>query len=119
MLSTVANAKETKILYYQYQIPFFLGGTQVAKFWYVKESIKKVNSNPNIIQVKTYSTVTIPKGITKYRVTLQINCKTRKFTRIKYWSSGFGDDDGLMVNGRWEPVIDYDDMIRLADEICP
>jgi hypothetical protein len=45
-ISEIANAGETKILYYQDKIP----GPQITKDFYVKESLKKDDpKNPNLI----------------------------------------------------------------------
>jgi Cu/Ag efflux protein CusF len=116
IIPVVANATETSILYHQKKI----SGPQVSKYYYVKESIKKVDpKNPKLIQVKTHTTVKSPEGTTTYRVTDQINCETKQFTIVKYWSSGYGDDNGTMVDGKWRAVTDYDDATVLAKKICP
>ena len=116
LIPAFANAGGTKILYHHSEIP----GPQISKDYYIKESLKKVDpKNPNLLQVKSYSTVTSPEGTTIYRVTYQINCKTRKSTMVEYWSSGFGKDNGLMVDGQWISVDDYEDAKALTKKICP
>ena len=75
--------------------------------------------NPNLLQVKTYRKVTNRAGIIEYRVTFQINCERRKYTIVRHWSTGFGEDTGLMVDGTWSPVSDYEDMVVLMKLICP
>ena len=110
------NAKETKILYHQSEI----AGPQISKDYYIKESFKSVDpKNPNLLQVKTYSKVTSPEGTTTYRQTLQINCAALTFTIVAYWSSGFGYDNGIMVDGEWMSVADYEDTLALTKKICP
>lgn len=116
MIPAFANAEETKILYYQSKIP----GPQISKDYYIQESLKRVDpKNPNLLQVKSYTTVTSPEGKTTYRVTYQINCKTRKSTMVKYWSSGFGNDNGLAVDGKWTSVDDFAETAALTEKICP
>jgi len=120
MIPAFANAKETMILYDQYQIPFFGGGQQISKSYYIKESLTRVDpKNPNLLQVKTYTKVTNREGIIEYRITFQINCETQKHTIVRHWSTGFGEDTGLMVDGEWSPVSDYKDMVVLMNLICP
>ena len=115
MISVSVNAEGTKILFYKSTIP----GPQTSKDYYIKESVKVVNQkNPKIIQVKRYSTVESPEGITTYRMTQQINCTNQTSTIVAYWSSGFGYDNGLMVDGKWSSVADYDDTSALAKKIC-
>ncbi|MBC2704861.1 hypothetical protein [Desulfobacula sp.] len=110
------NAEETKILYHRSKI----AGPQVSNDYYIKESVKRVNPKvPNLLQVKTYSTVTSPEGTTKYRQTLHINCVALTFTIAAYWSSGFGYDNGLMVDGKWSSVAEYEDILALTKKICP
>jgi len=109
------NAGETKILYHQSKI----AGPQVYKDYYIKESVKRVKpKNPSLLQVKIYSTVTSPEGTTKYRQTLHINCTALTFTIAAYWSSGYGYDKGLMVDGEWRSVADYADILALTKKIC-
>jgi len=115
-----ANAKETMILYDQYKTPFFGGGQQISKSYYIKESLTRVDSkNPNLLQVKAYEKVTNKEGIIEYRVTYQLNCKTQKYTIVRHWSTGLGEDTGLMVDGKWYPVSDYNEMVKLMKLICP
>lgn len=121
MIPAFANAGETNILFYQSNIKGIPGlvGDQVSKDYYIKESLKRIdNKNPNLLQVKIYGTTTSPEGTTTYRYTEQINCTTRKFTMVQYWSSGYGNDDGTMVNGKWKSVDDYDGFPQLMDKIC-
>ncbi|MEI6223019.1 MAG: hypothetical protein WCP97_09750 [bacterium] len=61
MIPVIVNAKETKILYDNYSIPSTLmGGKQVSKSYYIKESVKKLDkNNPNILEVKVYSTTSV------------------------------------------------------------
>jgi len=109
MIPAFANAKETMILYDQFQIPFSYGGQQISKSYYIKESLTRVDpKNPKLLQVKTYRKVTNREGIIEYRVTSQINCETRKYTIVRHWSTGFGEDTGLMVDGKWSPVSDWE-----------
>ncbi len=109
------NAEGTKILYHRSEI----AGPQISKAYYIKESLKRVNpENPNLLQVKTYSTVTSPEGTTKYRQTLHIKCATLIFTITAHWSSGIGYDNGLMVDGKWSSVADYEDTFTLTKKIC-
>lgn len=116
MVPVVAYSEETKILYHQSKIP----GPQISKDYYIKESLKRVNpKNPNLLQVRSYSTVTSPEGKTTYRVTYQINCQTRKYTMVNYWSSGFGNDSGLMVDGQWSSVNEFPETAALTRKICP
>ncbi|MCX5865734.1 MAG: hypothetical protein NT087_04260 [Deltaproteobacteria bacterium] len=115
LLTSSANAGETKILYHQSRI----AGPQISKDYYVKESLKKITTeNPNLLQVKTYSTVTSPEGTTTYRATYQINCATQKSTIIAYWSSGYGNDNGTMVDGKWRDVASFEDAAALTKKIC-
>ena len=116
MIPASVYAEETKILYHQSNI----AGPQISKDYYIEESLKKIDpKNPNLLQVKTYTTVTSPVGTTTYRVTQQINCATRKYTIVAHWSSGFGYDDGLMVDGKWNSVADYVEASALTKVICP
>ena len=109
------NSEETKLLYHRSEI----AGPQISKAYYIKESLKRVNpKNSNLLQVKTYSTVTSPEGTTKYRQTLHINCAALTFTIAAYWSSGFGYDNGLMVDGEWSSVADYEGILVLTKKIC-
>ncbi|OGW44103.1 MAG: hypothetical protein A2Y66_05555 [Nitrospirae bacterium RBG_13_41_22] len=120
MIPAFANAKETMILYDQFQIPSSYGGQQISKSYYIKESLTRVDpKNPNLLQVKTYRKVTNREGIIEYRVTFQINCENRRYTIFRHWSTGFGEDTGLMVDGTWSPVSDYEDMVALIKLICP
>jgi len=115
-IPTIAAAGETNVLYRQTKIP----GPQTTKDYYVKESLKRVApKNPNILQVKTYTTVTSPEGTTKYRMTSQFNCEAQTTTIVAYWSSGHGNDNGTMVDGKWRNVADFDDAKVLAKKICP
>ncbi len=120
MMPTLVNAEDTMIIYDQYKIPSaYYGGDQISKSYYIKESLNKVDSsNPNLLQVKTYRKVTAGGGSTEYRVTFQINCKSQKYTTVRHWSTGFGEDRGLMVDGKWYPISDYDDMVVLMNKIC-
>ena len=121
MIPAFANAEETMILYDQFQIPStFYGGQQISKSYYIKESLIRVDpKNPNLLQVKTYRKVTDRAGIIEYRSTFQINCESQKYTIVRHWSTGFGEDTGLMVDGKWSPVSDYEDMVVLMKLICP
>ena len=120
MIPALASANETMVLYNQEKIPFFGGGQQIHKSYYIKESLKRVDpQNPNLLQVKTYEKVTNREGITEYRITFQINCDTHKFTIVRHWSTGFGEDRGLMVDGKWYPVSEYADMVALVNLFCP
>jgi len=115
MISVSVNAEETKVLFYKSTI----SGPQTSKDYYIKESVKVVHQkNPKIIQVKRYSTVESPEGTTIYRMTQQINCTNQTSTIVAYWSSGFGYDNGLMVDGKWSSVADCDDTSALAKKIC-
>lgn len=115
-IPVIAIAGETKILYRQTTIP----GPQITKDYYVKESLKRVDpKNPNILQVKTQTTVTSPEGTTKYRMTSQFNCATKRLQIVEYWSSGYGNDNGTMVDGKWRNVTDFDDAVVLSQKICP
>ena len=108
-------AEETKVLFYKSTIP----GPQTSKSYYIKESVKVVRQkNPKIIQVKIYSTVESPEGTTTYRMIQQINCRNQTSTIVAYWSSGFGYDNGLMVDGKWRSVADYDETLALAKKLC-
>ncbi|TKB25991.1 hypothetical protein FCL47_12970 [Desulfopila sp. IMCC35006] len=120
MIPTFAYAGETKILFYQSKLKGIPGlvGDQTSKDYYIKESLKKIDNNPNLLQIKIYATTTSPEGTTTYRYTEQINCTTRKFTMIQYWSSGYGNDNGTMVDGEWKPVDDYDGFPQLMEKIC-
>ena len=116
LIPAFAIAGETNILYHQYKIP----GPQISRSYYIKESLKRVDpKNPKLLQVKTYRIVTSPEGKTTYRITFHINCQARKYTMVKYWSSGFGEDNGLMVDGKWTSVDDYPDTGALTNKICP
>jgi hypothetical protein len=118
IIPVVAYASETSMLYYKNRIDY--GGVQITKGYYIKESLKRVDSkNPKILQVKTHTTVTAPEGAVKYRSTLQVNCETNKFNTVKHWSSGFGEDRGLIVDGKWHDLADFDDSPLLAKKICP
>lgn len=118
LIPEFANASETSILYYKNRIDY--GGVQITKGYYIKESLKRVDTkNPNILQVNTHTTVTAPEGTVKYRSTLQVNCETKKFNTVKHWSSGFGEDRGLIVDGKWHDLSDFDDSPLLAKKICP
>ena len=118
MMPSFAYASETSILYYKNRIDY--GGVQITKDYYIKESLKRIDpKNPNLLEVKTHTTVTSPEGTVKYRSTYQVNCETKKFTIVKHWSSGFGDDKGIVVNGKWENLADWDGPVPLAKKICP
>jgi hypothetical protein len=109
----LADAAETKILFYQYKIP----GPQISKDYYIKESLKKVDpANPRVLQVRTYSRVTSPEGTTEYRTTYQINCQTMELLIIKNWSTGFGEED--VSDRKWTPVSEYKSSSALANKIC-
>lgn len=116
-ITGIANAGETKILYYQHKIP----GPQITKDYYVKESLKKENpKNPNLLKVKLISIVKSPEGTTTYLMTDRINCETRQFAMIDYWSTGTtAAQQREMADGQWKPFTDYDDMPSLAKKICP
>jgi len=78
MVSTIANASETSILYYNNKVELL--GTQITKGYYIKESLKRVGpKKSNLLQVQTHTTVTAPEGTVKYRSTLHVNCETKKF----------------------------------------
>lgn len=118
MMISSAYASETSILYYKNRIDY--GGVQITKGYYIKESLKRVDpKNPNILQVNTHTTVTAPEGTVKYRSTVQVNCATKKFNTVKHWSSGFGEDRGIIVDGKWHDLTDFDDSPLLAKKICP
>ncbi|HEC44134.1 MAG TPA: hypothetical protein ENI20_15025 [Bacteroides sp.] len=121
MMPVLVNAEETMIIYDQFQFPSaFYGGQQISKSYYIKESLTRVDrNNPNLLQVKTYRKVTVGGGIVEYRDTFQINCETQKYTIVRHWDTGFGEDTGLMVDGKWSTVSDYDDMVVLKKLICP
>ena len=121
MIPALANAEDTLILYDQYQIPsIFYGGQQISKSYYIKESLTRVDQkNPDLLKVKSYTKVTSRGGITEYRVTYQINCKTEKYTMVRHWSTGYGEDNGLMVDGKWSSISDYDELVKLMKLICP
>lgn len=109
----LANAGETKILFYQYKIP----GPQISKDYYIKESLKKIDpTNPRILHVRTYSRVTSPEGTTEYRTTYRINCQTMELLIIKNWSTGFGEED--VSDRKWTPVSEYKSSSALANKIC-
>ena len=111
---------ETMVLYDQYNIKSWYGGRQVSKSYFIKESISKVDAkNPNIRQVKTYTKVTDESGTTEYKSTLHINCATKQYTFVRHWSTGFGEDKGLFVDGKWSPVSEYADMEALFKQVCP
>ena len=111
----LVNAEDGKVLYYKSEI----AGPQITKAYYTQKSIKKVDpKNPRLFQVDTQTLVKSPEGKSEYRVTYQINCNEKKITRVKFWSSGFGYDNGLMVNGKWDSVTDYEDASALAQKIC-
>lgn len=81
MIPVIVTAGETSVLYRQTKIP----GPQTTKDYYVKESLKRVDTkNPNILQVKTHTTVTSPEGTTKYRMTSQFNCAAQTTTIVAY-----------------------------------
>jgi len=117
MIPALANAGETKIMYYQSKIP----GPQITKDYYIKESLKRENpKNPNLLQVKTISIVTSPEGTTTYRMTMRINCETRLSAMIDYWSTGTTEaQQRAMANGQWRSIDDFDDTPLLAKKICP
>lgn len=121
MSPALVSAEDTMIIYDQYKIPSaFYGGHQISKSYYIKESLQKVDSSkPNLLQVKTYRKVTDGGGTTEYRVTFQINCKSQKYTMVRHWSTGYGEDKGFMVDGKWYPISKYDDMVVLMHKICP
>jgi len=117
LLPTFANAGETTIMYYQSKIP----GPQISKDYYVKESLKKEDpKNPNILKVKLVSVVKSPEGTTIYRMTNRINCETRQFAIIEYWSTGTtAEQQREMADGKWRPIDDFDNAPSLAKKICP
>jgi len=116
IIPAIANAEETKVLYYQHKIP----GPQVTKEYYIKESLKKENpKNPNLLQVKNISIVKSPEGTTTYRLTSRINCETRQIAIIDYWSTGTNaEQQRAMANGKWKPIDDFDDALHLFKKIC-
>ena len=119
MIPALVNAKETMILYDQYQTPCFGGGQQISKSYYIKGSLKVDPKNTNLLQVKTYTKVTSPEGIIEYLITYQINCATQKYTTTSYWSTGYGFSiSDLMVDGKWCPVLDFEEMVVLMNLIC-
>lgn len=110
---------ETMVLYDQFNIKSSYGGRQVSKSYFIKESISKVDAkNPNIRQVKTYRKVTDESGATEYKSTFHINCATKQYTFVRHWSTGFGEDKGLFVDGKWSPVSEYADMEALFKQVC-
>lgn len=112
-------AKETIVLYDKINIPSWSGGRQISKSYYFKESVRIVDiKKPSIRQVKTYRKVTDESGSTEYKCTYLINCATKKYTCLKYWSTGFGEDNGLFVDGKWYSVSEYIDMKELAKQVC-
>ena len=117
LIPAFANAGETKIMYYQSKIP----GPQITKDYYIKESLKKEDQkNPNLLQVKVVSIVKSPEGTTTYRMTNKINCETRQFAMIDYWSTGTtAAQQRVMADGKWRSFDDYDDTPSLAKKICP
>lgn len=118
-LPSYSSAKETMVLYDQYDIKSSYGGSQVSKSYFIKESIAPVNkNNPDILQVKTYRKVTSELGKTEYKSTFHINCKTNKFTFARHWSTGSGEDRGLFVDGKWSPVSEYEEMVALTEQVC-
>jgi len=121
MIPVIVNAKETKILYDNYSIPSTLmGGKQVSKSYYIKESVKKLDkNNPNILEVKVYRTVISRIGKTEYYVTFHINSSMRQYKIVRHWSTGFGEDTGDMVNGTWRDINDSEDMPVLMRLITP
>lgn len=116
-IPAIANAGVTKMLYYQDKIP----GPQITKDFYVKESLKKDDpKNPNLLQVKVITIVKSPEGTTTYRMTERINCITRQFAIIDYWSTGTtAAQQSQMADGKWKSIADYDNMPSLAKKICP
>jgi len=117
--STKQSIDGTMVLYDQYNIQSAFGGRQISKSYYYKDSIKNINSdNQDIWEVKTYRKVTDEGGATIYLNTFHINCKTQKCTITRQWTTGFGEDKGLMVDGKWFPVSDFPDMSRLANIVC-
>ena len=112
-----ANAGETKIMYHQSRIP----GPQISKDYYIKESLKRVDpKNPNLLQVKLITVTTSPEGTTIYRQTNMINCKTRQFAIIEYWSSGTNAaQQRAMADSIYRPIDNYSDMPSLVEKICP
>ena len=110
---------ETMVLYDQFNIKSSYGGRQVSKSYFIKESISKVDAkNPNIRQVKTYRKVTDESGATEYKSTFHINCATKQYTFVRHWSTGFGEDKGLFVDGKWSLVSEYADMEALFKQVC-
>jgi len=103
-------------MYHQSKIP----GPQVTKDYYIKESLKKEDQkNPNLLQVKVVSIVKSPEGTTTYRMTHKINCETRQFAMIGYWSTGTtAAQQRAMADGKWRSFDDYDDAPSLAKKIC-
>ncbi len=121
LMPALANAEDTLVLYNQYEIPSsFYGGQQIGKDYYIKESLKRVKQkNPYLLKVKTYTKVTNRGGSTEYRITYHFNCKTEKYTMVRHWSTGYGDDKGLMVDGKWHSISDYEELVKLMKEVCP
>lgn len=119
LLPTTMSAKETMVLFDKFNIKSWYGGRQISKSYFIKESVQKVDpKNPNIRQVKIYRKVTDESGATEYKYTILINCSTKIYTFIKYWSTGFGEDRGLFVDGKWSSYSDSPDMKELAQRVC-
>ena len=117
--STVPTPYGEMVLYDQFNIPSTYGGRQISKSYYYKNSVKKlISDKQNLLVVKTYRKVTDEGGATEYRTTFHINCETQECTIVRHWSTGFGEDKGLMVDGNWIPISRFDDMVRLADAVC-
>jgi hypothetical protein len=73
-----------------------------------------------LLQVKVITIVKSPEGTTTYRMTERINCSTRQFAIIDYWSTGTSAaQQSQMADGKWKSIADYDNMPSLAKKICP
>jgi hypothetical protein len=116
-----AKQNETLILYDQYTIKkSTYGSEQVSKIYYIKESVKTIDSrSPYLLEVKTYRTVTDKSGITEYRVTYHINCKTHQYKTIRHWSSGFGEGDETTIDKQWISTSKFNEMEVLLNLIHP
>lgn len=110
---------ETMVLYDQFNIESSYGGRQISKTYFIKESILKVDEgDSDIRQVKTYRKVTDESGSTEYKSTFHVNCDTSQYTFTRHWSTGFGEDRGLFVDGQWSSVSEYAEMKELSDQVC-
>lgn len=117
--STKQSVYGTMTLYDYTNAPSAFGGRQISKCYYYEDSIKNIIlDNQPILEVKTYRKVTDEGGATIYLNTFHINCETQMCTIARHWTTGFGEDKGLMVDGKWIPVSRFPDMARLAGIVC-